>query len=51
MLDLSGTKVTDRGLVHLYGLKNLQSIVLSETKVSEQGKAALRKALPEATVE
>jgi len=34
-LDLSGTQVSDAGLVHLQGLISLQSLDLRNTKVSD----------------
>ena len=36
-VDLSNTKVTDSGLVHLKGLANLEHLVLFETKVTDAG--------------
>jgi hypothetical protein len=41
-VDLSNTKVTDAGLVHLRGLNNLRHLNLSNTKVSDAGLDHLR---------
>jgi hypothetical protein len=40
------TKVTDKGLKHLAGLKQLQWVGLEDTKVTGKGKADLKEALP-----
>jgi hypothetical protein len=45
-LDLSKTAVTDAGLKELASLKNLQELVLSNTKVTQDGANLLQKALP-----
>jgi hypothetical protein len=45
-VDLRETKVTDRGLKHLAGLKQLRKLYLGATKVTDNGKADLKKALP-----
>lgn len=45
-LRISFTKVGDRGLVHLEKLNGLKKLVLGRTKVSENGIARLRSALP-----
>lgn len=45
-LVLEGPKVTDAGLAHLKGLKQLKTIRFIETHVTEEGKADLRRALP-----
>lgn len=50
MLNLSGTPVTDTGLVHLKGLKSLERLMLDYTKVTPAGVAKLRKALPDAKI-
>ena len=36
-LDLTGTKVTDAGLVHLKGLANLEALMLTHTQVTDAG--------------
>jgi hypothetical protein len=38
--------VTDKGLKHLAGLKKLWKLELISTKVTDNGKADLKKALP-----
>ena len=45
-LGLMGPKVTDAGLAHLKGLKQLTNVYLFDTRVTEQGKTDLRRALP-----
>ena len=45
-LDLSGTQVTDAGLVRLKGLKRLSELTLSFTKVTDAGEKKLRQARP-----
>ena len=40
-LDLSGTAVTDAGLTHLAGLKELRLVILERTNVSPAGRIAL----------
>jgi hypothetical protein len=45
-ISLEGTKVTDRGLQHLSGLKQLERLKLNNTKVTEAGKVALQRELP-----
>jgi hypothetical protein len=50
-LNLSGTGVTDAGLKHLAGMKGLTHLHLgSETKVTKEGVAELKKALPKCEV-
>ena len=44
------TNVTDEGLEELKGLANLSSLFLSDTKVSPEGVARLKKALPQCTI-
>ncbi|HLH27373.1 MAG TPA: hypothetical protein VKW77_00575 [Acidimicrobiales bacterium] len=46
ILVLQGPKVTDAGLAHLQGLKQLQTLVLRDTGVTDAGRAELRRALP-----
>jgi hypothetical protein len=43
---LDSTQVTDAGLLHLRGLKQLESLYLANTKVSAAGVARLQEALP-----
>jgi len=45
-LVLSRTKVTDKGIVHLIKLKQLQHVSLQSTKVTDSGVKRLRAALP-----
>jgi hypothetical protein len=49
-LDLDGSPVTDAGLKHLYRLKTLKSVSLSNTKVTQQGIDDLQKQLPGTTI-
>ena len=46
-LYLIGTQVTDAGLKHLAGLKQLRELDLFQTLVTAEGKAELKKALPD----
>ncbi len=50
MLYLSDTKVTDVGLKELVNLKNLSSLSLSLTQVTDAGVAELKKALPKCDI-
>ena len=43
---MGGTQVTDAGLKELAGLKQLQTLDLSSTQVTDAGERQLRKALP-----
>jgi len=45
-LNLSGTKVTDAGLVHLKGMSRLTKLNVSRTAVTDQGVAEAKKFLP-----
>ena len=45
-----GTEVTDAGLKELAGLKQLQSLDLIRTQVTDEGVRQLRKALPDLKV-
>ena len=45
-LDLSDTKITDAGVVHLKGFTNLKNLGLSNTKITRGEIAELLKALP-----
>jgi len=45
-LNLSRSKITDAGLVHLKGLTGLQTLDLGGTEVTDAGFADLKKALP-----
>jgi len=47
---LEGAEVTDEGLPQLYSLSRLESLDLSETKVSTKAVAELRKALPQCRI-
>ena len=49
-LSLSRTRVSNDGLEHLIRLVNLKQLYLKNTKVTEAGIFALRKVLPECTV-
>jgi hypothetical protein len=48
---LSGTKVTDAGLVHLRVLTKLQNLNLSNTQVTDAGVAELKGALPNVRID
>lgn len=50
-LNLDGTQVTDAGLVHLHGMKELGAVRLQRTKVTRDGARALAAALPRCRVE
>ena len=49
-VNLYGTGVTDAGLKHLYGMKKMRDLYLTDLKRSESAIAALKKALPRVTV-
>lgn len=49
-LNLVGTGITDAGAAELAKLGNLRAVYLWQTKVTPTGAAALRSALPEATI-
>lgn len=49
-LDLSNTKVTDRGLEHLRELPKLRTLFLIGTKVTPEGVNRLLEELPELEV-
>jgi hypothetical protein len=48
-LELGAPNVTDAGLKHLVGLKNLKSLYLAD-KISDDGLAKLQSALPGCTI-
>jgi hypothetical protein len=50
MLNLYGTRVSDDGLKHLAGLKDLQQLDLTKTKVTAGGVRDLQKALPKCRI-
>jgi len=50
-LVLSGNAITDADLEHLKSLKSLTNIYLEETKVTQQGVAVLKEALPNCMIE
>ena len=43
--------VTDAGLQHLTGLKNLRRLGVSATKVTDKGVEELQRALPQCTID
>ena len=43
MLILSGTQVTDAGLVHLQGLKKLGGLILTDTQITDAGLVHLQR--------
>ena len=47
---LSGTKITDNGLVHLKGLTNLRRLILHGTRFSDAGMRTLEAALPKCSI-
>lgn len=49
-LNLSGTRITDAGLVSLKGLSSLSRLTLVLTDTTSEGRAMLRKALPNCTI-
>jgi hypothetical protein len=49
-LTLSGPHITDRGLVHLVGLRNLRHLYLSGTGVSKAGLEELKRSLPKTQI-
>jgi hypothetical protein len=50
ILHLSGTAITDAGLKYLKGMKKLQWIFLKNTRVTAEGIADLKQALPRAEI-
>jgi hypothetical protein len=50
-LCLADTAVTDEGLAKLDGLRQLGRIALSGSKVTEKGKARLKKLLPRLVID
>jgi len=49
-LGLSGTRVSDAGLKHLRGFKQLRSLFLLGSKVTDKGAEALEKRLPKCDI-
>jgi hypothetical protein len=47
---LDETLVTDAGLVHLQGVSGLKVLGLGDTKTTDEGVAALEKALPKVKI-
>jgi hypothetical protein len=50
LLNLYGCGITDAGLSHLHSLPRLKALFVTETKATEPGIAALRKALPKLVI-
>ncbi len=50
VLALNGTKVTDSGLLHLHRNKNLAMLFIGNTKITGEGIADLKKAVPNCDV-
>lgn len=48
---LADTKLTDAGLVHLYGLTQLQKLSLKDTKVTPAAVNKLQQKLPNCAIE
>jgi hypothetical protein len=51
LLSLSGPKVTDAGLAHLVGLRQLRALVLNGTRVTQKATLNLKRALPKLTID
>jgi hypothetical protein len=49
-LDLDGAPITDAGLKHLYSLKKLKTVMLSNTQITQRGMDDLKRALPNANL-
>jgi hypothetical protein len=49
-LNLDGSPITNEGLKHLYPIKTLTTVYLSNTKVTQQGVDDLKRALPNADI-
>ena len=49
-LTLGGSQITDAGLMHLKGLRNLKHLTLVHTSVTAAGVQELKKALPDVKV-
>ena len=49
-LTFGGWRITDAGLVHLKGLTNLLTLILTDTQVTYAGVADLKKALPNCNI-
>ena len=49
-LKLSRVAITDAGLPHLYGMKNLRVLMLVSCDVSREGVTALQKELPDCKI-
>jgi hypothetical protein len=50
VLDLEGTNVSDRGLLHLAGCDQLQFVVLRHTRVTRKGAQRLQSMLPQVLI-
>ena len=50
MLQVSGTKITNASLKELAKMQSLIALSLSDTKVTRDGVAELKKALPNCTI-
>jgi hypothetical protein len=50
LLDLSNTSITDAGLQNLFGMKQLRSLYLFHTRVTDEGEAKLWEALTQCNV-
>lgn len=49
-MDISGTQVTDRGIVHLEKLQQLKHLYIGNTRITENGIRRLKQAIPEITI-
>jgi hypothetical protein len=50
-MDLDGTRVSDAGLEQIRDLPRLESLVLTHTRVTDEGVNRLQKALPKCEIE
>lgn len=51
LLYLPGTKISDSGLIELLGFPSLQQLRINSTKVTKKGSDALRKSMPNLTID
>lgn len=49
-LNLSGTEVTDGSIEHLITLKDLRNLAITGTRITAEGVAELREALPDCNI-
>ena len=51
VVDLSGTRITNAGLIQLEGLTKLKKLSLKGTTVTDEGIGQLRRKLPTVTID